>query len=170
MPSHQSTLFDTAPEPWELDATKEELAATVVFADPPFGPYDYRVPLVFAAKLKPGQRVQVPLGQGNRPVVGYCTSVANRPVGRRPLKPLARLIDSEPLLSPAMLRLAEWMADYYLCELGQVLQAIIPAGVRGKAGTREMTFLSVPAGVLAQLEAGQLKLGEKQLDAMRILA
>src|SRR5262245_20926744 len=170
MTSRQSTLFDTAPEPWELDATREELAASVVFAEQPHGPYDYAVPTSLAGKLGPGQRVQVPLGRGNRAMVGYCTAVGPKVVGRRPLKPLLRLIDAEPLLSPAMLRLAEWMADYYLCTLGQVLQAIVPAGVRGKAGTREMTFLSVPAGVLAQLESGQLKLGEKQLDALRILA
>jgi primosomal protein N' (replication factor Y) (superfamily II helicase) len=169
MSSRQSTLFDAEPDPWELDATHEQLAATVVFAEQPLGPYDYRIPAALAAKLKPGQRVQVPLGKGNRPVVGYCTAVANKPVGRRPLKPLGRLMDAEPLLSPAMLRLAEWMADYYLCPLGQVLQAIVPAGVRGKAGTREMTFLSVPAAVREQFDAGQLKLGEKQLDALRIL-
>ncbi|HEX5102273.1 MAG TPA: primosomal protein N', partial [Pirellulaceae bacterium] len=63
-----------------------------------------------------------------------------------------------------------WMADYYLCPLGQVLQAIVPAGVRGQAGTREMTFLSVPEAVKQQLAAGTLKLGAKQLDALRILA
>src|SRR5882724_8472473 len=142
MPSRQSTLFDAQPEPWQFDATHEELAASVVFAEQPHGPYDYKVPPSLAAKLKPAQRVQVPLGRGNRPIVGYCTAVANKPLGHRPLKPLGRLIDAEPLLSPAMLRLAEWMADYYLCPLGQVLQAIVPAGVRGQAGTREMTFLS----------------------------
>src|SRR3954452_14923267 len=170
MSTRQSTLFDAAPEKWELDATHEQLAATVVFAEQPHGPYDYAIPPAFAAKLRAGQRVQVPLGRGNRPVVGYCTAVGTRTVGSRPLKPLARLIDAEPLLTPAMLRLAEWMADYYLCSLGQVLQAIVPAGVRGKAGTREMTFLTVPAGVMEQLHAGTLKLGEKQLDALRVLA
>src|SRR5690349_21554375 len=115
MSDHQSTLFDTAPHPWELDAKHEQLAASVVFAEPPHGPYDYSVPPALAAKLRPGQRVQVPLGRGNRPIVGYCTAVVNKAVGSRPLKPLASLIDLEPLLSPAMLRLAEWMADYYLC-------------------------------------------------------
>src|SRR5438093_12824545 len=170
MPSRQSTLFDAEPDQWELDATQEALAATVVFAEQPHGPYDYAVPVALAAKLKPGQRVQVPLGRGNRSIVGYCTALRNKTVGSRPLKPLGRLVDVEPLLSPAMLRLAEWMADYYLCPLGQVLQAIVPAGVRGKAGTREMTFLSVPAEVRERLEAGALKLGEKQLDALRVLA
>ena len=102
-------------------------------------------------------------------MVGYCTAVTNKAVGQRPLKPLARMVDVEALLSPAMLRLAQWMADYYLCPLGQVLQAIVPAGVRGKAGTREMTFLTVPPDVIEQLAAGALKLGEKQLDALACL-
>ena len=166
----QPTLFNAEPDPWQLDAAHEQLTASVVFPEPPHGPYDYGVPAALAAKLKPGQRVQVPLGKGNRPVAGYCTAVGIKPAGRRPLKPVARLIDETPLLSAAMLRLASWMEDYYLCPLGQVLQAIVPAGVRGKAGTREMTFLSVPAPVREQLVAGTLKLGEKQLDALRILA
>ncbi len=33
------------------------------------------------------------------------------------------------------------MADYYLCGWGQVLHAVVPAGVREKAGTREATFV-----------------------------
>src|SRR6188472_739396 len=113
MPNQQTSLFDVAPEPWELDASREQLAACIVFAEQPFGPYDYGVPPAMAAKLKPGQRVQVPLGKGNRLVVGYCTSINMKPAGQRPLKPVARLIDAEPLVSANLLRLAEWIAGYY---------------------------------------------------------
>jgi primosomal protein N' (replication factor Y) len=170
MPARQSTLFDAAPDPWELDAATEQLAAEVVFFDPPHGPFDYLVPAVLAARLRPGQRVQVPLGRGNRPIVGYCTAVATRPAGQRPLKPIGRIVDDQPLVSATLLRLARWMSEYYLCPLGQVLQTIVPSGVRGQAGTREMTFLSVSESVRQQLVAGTLKLGAKQLDALRILA
>ena len=34
------------------------------------------------------------------------------------------------------------MADHYLCPLGQVLDAVVPAGVRGRAGTREQVYLT----------------------------
>jgi primosomal protein N' (replication factor Y) len=170
MSSRQQTLFDAEPAPWQVDAAHEVLAARVVFAEQPHGPYDYSVPAAMAGRLVAGQRVRVPLGKGNRQVVGYCTAVQMRELGSRRLKPVGRMVDDAPLLSPAMLQLAEWMSDYYLCPLGQVLQAIVPAGVRGKAGTREMTFLSVPPAVRAELEAGRLKLGEKQLDALRVLA
>src|SRR5439155_21486577 len=115
MPSRQSTLFDAEPDQWELDATHEELAATVVFAEQPHGPYDYAVPPALAAKLRPGQRVQVPLGRGNRRLVGYCTAVPNKAGGQRPLKPPGRMVDVEPLLSTAMPRLAERTAEQYLC-------------------------------------------------------
>ena len=43
-----------------------------------------------------------------------------------------------------MLRLTEWMAEYYLCGWGQVLEAVVPAGVRGQAGTRQTQFVSLP--------------------------
>lgn len=168
--TRQSTLFDAEPDPWQMDAAHEVLAAEVVLPEPPHGPFDYSVPPAFAAKLRPGQRVQVPLGRGNRPVIGYCTAVATKPARSRALKPIGRIIDDEPLLSAAILKLAQWMSDYYLTSLGAVLQAIIPAGVRGQAGTREMTFLSVPDEVLAKLRAGELKLGVKQMDALRVLA
>ena len=170
MSSRQSTLFDAEPDPWQFDAAQEVLAATVVFPEPPHGPFDYAIPADVAADVKAGKRVEVPLGRGNRQVIGYCTAVGTKPPGRHPLKPVGRVVDAEPLLSPAMIRLAEWMSDYYLCTLGQVLQAIVPAGVRGQAGTREMTFLSVPEEIKQQLAAGTLKLGAKQLDALQILA
>jgi primosomal protein N' (replication factor Y) len=35
------------------------------------------------------------------------------------------------------------MADYYLCGWGQVLHAVVPAGVRGRAGTRNAVFVQV---------------------------
>jgi primosomal protein N' (replication factor Y) len=170
MSDRQSTLFDATPDPWDLDAADEQLAAEVVFVDPPHGPFDYCVPGSLAPKLQPGQRVQVPLGRGNRPIVGYCTAIGTKPAGRRPLKPIARLVDQQPLLSPPLLKLARWMSDYYLCPLGQILQTIVPAGVRGQAGTREMTFLNVPLALREQLAAGTLKLPAKQLEALRVLA
>ena len=60
------------------------------------------------------------------------------------------VLDRRPLLSPAMLRLTRWMADYYLCPWGQVLEAVVPAGVRHEAGTRDVTLLSVPPDVAAR--------------------
>lgn len=168
MNDRQQELFQTEPAPWELDAQGEQFVASVVFAEPPHGPYDYVVPEPLHAELEAGRRVRVPLGRGNRFVVGYCVSVDNRPSTTRRLKEVKSVLDAERLLSPAMLRVTQWMADYYLCEWGQAIEAAVPAGVRGQAGTREMTFLSVPTNVAARLT--QLKLPPKQAAALKILA
>lgn len=168
MAKEQKSLFETEPDPWTLDASSEQQVAEIAFADPPHGPFSYRIPETLRAPLAPGQRVQVPLGKGNRGVIGYCLQVGSKPVGSRPLKDVLAVVDPVPLLSPGMLRLAQWMADYYLCPLGSVLHAVLPAGVRGQAGTREMTFLSVPPEVVLQLPT--LKLPAKQLDALKVLA
>jgi primosomal protein N' (replication factor Y) (superfamily II helicase) len=166
--STQQQLFARDPDPWEVDDAAELLAAQVVFAEAPFGPYDYAVPESMRGGVTAGVRLKVPLGRQNRPIVGYCTGVGRRAANARKLKNVQALIDAHPLLSPAMMRLAEWMADHYLCELGQVFEALVPAGVRGQAGTREMTFLSVPSEIAARLST--LKLPPKQFDALRALA
>ncbi len=74
-------------------------------------------------------------------MTGYCVRLENRLDGGRRLKALHDVADERPLLSPAMLRLTEWMADYYLCPWGQVLEAVVPAGVRAGAGTRRTQFV-----------------------------
>ena len=66
-----------------------------------------------------------------------------------------------------MLRLARWMADYYLCPLGTALEAIVPAGVRHDVGSREVTLLA--AALDAAERAAKLKLSAKQAAALQIL-
>jgi primosomal protein N' (replication factor Y) len=163
----QQALFDAEPAPWELDAQSEQLVAEVVFSATPWGPYDYSVPDEMRASLQLGKRVKVALGRGDRPMIGYCVKLENRPSGVRQLKPILQVIDEQSLLSPHMLRMTAWMADYYLCHWGQALDAAVPAGVRHLAGTREVKFFQLAAGVSSQDAA--LKLTPKQREILAVL-
>jgi primosomal protein N' (replication factor Y) len=170
MPKQQQ-LFDSQPAPWELDEADDRPIATVVLPATPHGPFDYVVPEQFRSDLAAAMRVRVPLGRGNRTVLGYCVRVSSEAAVEhrsRRLKEIQSLVDNSPLLSPSMLRLTEWMSQYYLCPWGQVLEAVVPAGVRHKSGTREVTYLSVPTSVAARLT--QLKLPRKQAAALKALA
>jgi len=167
MSDRQAHLFDTEPEPWELDDAALRPIATVVPAKGPDAEYDYLVPDSLLEKLQPGCRVEVPLGRGNRATIGYCIGFETRPVGSRKLKSIQRILDAKPLLSAAMLRLTRWMADYYLCSHSHVLHAVVPAGVRAQAGTRTATVLSVSKTVPASLD--DLKLPTKQRKALETL-
>ena len=173
MSDRQRSLFETDPAPWEVDDRAQQAVATIVFSEGPQGEFDYLIPPEFREAdngeqmLEPGRRVEVPLGRGNRRITGYCVAVELKSSGRR-LKQVLAVLDPARLLSSAMLRLARWMADYYICPLGQVLDSIIPAGVRHQAGTREVKLLSVPTQVLAQMT--KLKLPKKQAEVLQLLA
>lgn len=171
----QRSLFDAQPPAWELDAQSTVLAATVVLPGGPAGEFDYAIPDAMADERKPdtlvepGRRVRAPLGRGDRPVVGYCVAVGPKPNSpTRPLKTLKGVIDPVSLVSPPMLRLTRWMADHYLTPWGQVLEAVVPSGVRGRAGTRDVMLLSVPTHVAAKLT--KLELPPKQAEVLKTLA
>ena len=166
MPDDQPSLFETQPPKWQLDDHDDWLAARIAFAGPPFGPYDYSIPADLEVSVKPGVRVRVPLGRSGRMLTGYCVDVIGpdhasaATVNPSKLKPIASVVDAQPLLTPTLLKLAHRIAEYYLCELGTVIETIVPMGARQQSGTREITFLSVPDSVAAELET--LKVTELQ--------
>jgi primosomal protein N' (replication factor Y) len=166
--SEQQNLFACEPEPWEADDQAEQWVATVVLPTGPTQEFDYCVPDVLLSEVEPGRRVKVPLGRSNRLVLAYCVRLEFRPVGNRVLKPVGEVVDDRRLLSAAMLRLTRWISEYYLCPWGQVLETVVPAGVRTQAGTRLVTLLSLSAEGAARLAAGDLP--AKQLAVLAALA
>lgn len=166
MPDAQRRLFDTAP--WEADDRGEQLVATVVFPEGPWGEFDYTVPDRLAGEVETGRRVRVPLGRGNRPMVAYCVRVETKPAGPRALKPVAGVVDRRSLLDPAMLRTTRWIAEHYLCQWGQVLEAVVPTGVRSQAGTRLTQFVSLAPEAAQRLL--ELKLPPAQARVVQVLA
>lgn len=43
------------------------------------------------------------------------------------IKPIRAILDEQPLVSESQLRLWTWVAEYYMCSLGEVMQAALPA-------------------------------------------
>lgn len=150
----QRTFFDddeptNVPE-WEGDDESAFWRARVVFPSGADGVFDYKIPEELIGRVTIGMRLLVPLGRGNRSVTAYCvetvfgTNLTPGPGGRRfVLKEVTDVLDEAPLLSAKMLDLARWLSDRYLCPLGTVLEAILPAGVRFQAGTRMTTVCAV---------------------------
>src|SRR5262249_9210790 len=69
-------------------------------------------------------------------------------------KEVLAVLDEEPLLTDNLMRLTRWMADYYLCGWGQVLNAVVPAGARDGAGTRKQVYVEpVPEAAAVGLPA-----------------
>ena len=136
MDPRQQSLFPQDLPPWEIDAGQECSAASVVFSEAPYGPFHYRIPDRLADQVQPGMRVRVPLGKSNREIIGYCIAVEiiNHPV--QLLKDVIETVDAAPLCTANLLKLIHWMARYYIVPIGQIFEAVIPAGVRASAGMR----------------------------------
>lgn len=75
--------------------------------------------------LQPGMRVRVPLG--SRKVTGWFVGHAEDP--GVPTRPIAALLDREPLLSADLLELAVFVAEYYLEPLGETLRGLMSSEV-----------------------------------------
>lgn len=170
--STQKSLFSPeAPQPelrpWERAAEADRLVAGVVFNRPLETVYHYLVPDGLRGLLAPGQRVKAPFGRGDRATVGFCVEMGPPPESVDKLKPIDSVIDSEPLLSPNMLELTRWIAEYYLCAWGQVLHSVVPAGVKKRAGTRLVTFFEPTRQ--ARDRRNELNLPAKQEAVLNVL-
>jgi len=163
----QRGLFDDV-SPWEEDDTELALIATVVFSSGPDREFDYLVPDTLVSDVLPGRRVLVPFGRSNRRIMAYCVGVEQKKNSGRKLKHIAESVDTQTLVSSHMLKVTKWMSEYYLASWGQVLETVVPAAVRGNAGTREVTLLRVPSQVVARMAS--IKLPKKQELVLSTLA
>lgn len=127
----QPNLFGDVEAP---AAATSQRFAEIVFDRPLDHAYSYAVPDHLLGALAVGKRVRAPFGRGDRQTVGYCVGISATPPPRE-VKALVDVLDDEPLLTPQLLQLTRWLADYYLCGWGQVLNAVVPAGVKRQSGT-----------------------------------
>ena len=122
--------------------------------------FDYAIPPELAGQVDVGSRVQVPFGP--RKVLGVVTALAEESAHAN-LKPILKVIGAQTLVTPKVLELARWIADYYCCAPEIALKCVLPEAVRKEdAGWRERLFVRVlPAhgriSQAAQAPAGSLE-------------
>lgn len=124
------------------------------------GPFSYQVPPSLCGHVQPGQLVWVPFRQTCLPAIVVALS------DQRPdfaTKRLDRILESRPVLTEAQLALGRWMADYYLCSLGEALFAMLPPGMLHR--TRTMVSVT-EAGRKRSLE-GLTPLSQQVIEALR---
>ncbi len=95
--------------------------------------FDYAIPEGMA--LTAGVRVMVPFGRGGRRV-GLVVALADAPENDTPLKPVAAVLEEEPVLTEEGLFLLRWLRENTFCTWFDALSVLIPAGygLRGLIG------------------------------------
>lgn len=90
--------------------------------------YSYSVPQEMRSKLKAGIRVIVPFGMGNVKRIGFVARTYESDSCNPELKPIYKLLESEPLVSDELLRLIDWLKDNTFCTYFDAYRSIVPAG------------------------------------------
>lgn len=85
-------------------------------------------------------RVVVPCGQ-KKTYTALCVEVTDKKpdIGVKNIKCIYSVLDDTPMLLPQQLKLWQWMADYYMCPLGDIYKAALPAGLKAEDGYRPKT-------------------------------
>ena len=97
--------------------------------------FSYSVPEALRQECQAGKRVLVPFGRGNRRRQGIITEIAEQEADVSELKELIAVLDSEPVLSPELLKTARFMKEHYFCTLYEAVKTMLPAGVNYRLTT-----------------------------------
>ena len=126
------------------------LYVDVILPLPLEGTFTYSVPDTLAPQVRMGVRVVVPLGRSKT-----YTAMAVRTHGDKPefdTRDIIQVVDDSPVLPERQLRLWQWISTYYMCALGDVFKAALPAGLKAEDGYRPKTVrcVTLPANLRSE--------------------
>lgn len=122
--------------------------------------FSYIIPDEMKDKIKIGQAILVPFGRQGL-INAFCVGFSDYLPENIKAKKINKILDETPLFSIEYLKLLEWVANYYCCDLVTVLNAAIPLKLIEKASKTESSveFIKYDGATKRQIEV--LKLLEK---------
>lgn len=127
--------------------------------------FDYEVPPHLIGKVHAGSRVRVNFN--NRETTGYVFRMKNASFCKV-VKPILGLEHERQQIPDSLLKLGEWIADYYCCPLEHTLRILLPAVVRsGEMSHKQQIYISLTAKGL--LRENDSEVTTRQLEVLSIL-
>lgn len=105
------------------------LYAEVILPLPLNATFTYRIPEAMIDSVKVGYRVIVQFG-AKKYYTGIVSSISHIAPEGFEVKDIVSIIDTHPIVKHPQLKLWQWISDYYLCALGDVYKAAVPAGLK----------------------------------------
>ena len=131
--------------------------ARVLVDDSAGNAFDYELPEAVAAQA-PARLARAGAGADADGAGHDHRAAATRPTCRG-VKPITEVVSAEPILSPLLLRLGAWIADYYCCSLEAAMKSVLPQVIRkAEVGHKTQLFARLARDVAAEeLEALEKK-------------
>ena len=156
------------------------LYASLILPVPLNQTFTYVIPDALEGKAQVGQRVWVSFGQ-NHYYTGIIVALTpHQPETNYELKPILQLLDDGPIIRHPQYPLWQWMAQYYMCAIGDVMKAALPSELKpeeSKTGlvredfkpkTRTMVRIELREGLEAAFQSLQ-RSNQQQTLFMRLL-
>lgn len=90
------------------------------------GMFTYSIPEGMSENILRGSRVLVQLGN-KKLYSGIVFRIHNDHPSYTNIKPVLRVLDETPVVNEVQLKLWQWIADYYMCSIGEVMKAALPS-------------------------------------------
>lgn len=117
------------------DSFQQTLFVEVVLPLAIPGTYTYRVPKHLSERIEKGKRVVVQFGK-SKIYTAIVFAISAKAPTKYEAKYLLDVIDEDAIVTTAQLKLWQWLADYYLCTLGEVMAAALPSALKLASETR----------------------------------
>lgn len=107
----------------------QTLFVQIVLPLPVKGTFTYRVPQELIDVLEIGKRAVVPFGK-SKIYTGIICEIHDRMPDKYEVKYIFDIIDDKAVVTENQLKFWQWISDYYMCHLGDVMQAALPSGLK----------------------------------------
>ncbi len=91
--------------------------------------FTYRIPRTLENAIGIGYRVIVQFGK-KKVLTGIIGKVHQKPPEAYEAKPILEILDDQAVVNPLQIKFWSWMAEYYCCHIGEVMNAALPSGLK----------------------------------------
>ncbi len=119
----------------DADDKRETLFISVILPLALSLSYTYRVPFHLNKQIQIGKRVVVQFGK-SKIYTAIVSAIAKKPPQDFEVKYIIDVLDEHPIVHEHQLKFWKWIADYYLCTLGEVMTAALPSALKLASETR----------------------------------
>jgi primosomal protein N' (replication factor Y) len=123
--------------------------------------FTYAVPESLREIVQPGTRVLVPFRK--KAMVGVIVELTEHAPAGTKIREITKVLDRVPALTPKLIELGHWIANYYLAPVGEVFRAMLPPVIEMRT-QRLVTSTEVGRSAVASLSGGELTHGLTRVE------
>ena len=124
--------------------------------------FTYSIPDHLRESVHPGTRVQVPFRK--KSLIGVVIELTTNAPQDTKIRDITKSIDNLPSLTPKLIELGQWIANYYLAPVGEVFRAMLPPPIEIRT-QRLIAITSAGREATASLSGGELTHGLSRNEA-----